>query len=223
MMSQYIYKGEIVLKIEIWSDYVCPFCYIGKRNLEQALKQSGMTDEVEIIFKSFELDPDAPKTYEGTIHELIANKYGMSVESATENNNRLVLSAMEAGLIFNFDDLKPTNTFDAHRLSYYAKENGKLSEFNEAVMRSYFTEGLNISDQETLSNLAAEVGLDKEEAKRILTSSDYSNEVRESESDARSKGIDGVPYFIFDGKETLYGAQPVNKFIDVMTSVKNNG
>lgn len=210
------------MKIEIWSDYVCPFCYIGKRNLENALKQLGMTEEAELVFRSFELDPDAPKRYDGTIHELIAKKYGLSVESAKENNDRVVLNAMEAGLIFNFDDLKPTNTFDAHRLSYYAKENGKISQFNEAVMRSYFTDSLDISDVETLSSLAAEVGLDKEEARRILISTDYSDEVRESERIAHSKGIDGVPFFIFDGKETLYGAHQVETFMNVITAVKNN-
>lgn len=210
------------MKIEIWSDYVCPFCYIGKRNLENALKQLGMTDEAELVFRSFELDPEAPKRYDGTIHELIAKKYGLSVESARENNDRVVLNAMEAGLMFNFDDLKPTNTFDAHRLSYYAKEKGRIVAFNEAVMRSYFTDSLDISDVETLSSLAAEVGLDKDEAKRILASADYANEVRESERVANSKGIDGVPFFIFDGKETLYGAHAVETFVNVITAVKNN-
>ena len=110
------------LKIEVWSDYVCPFCYIGKKNLDEALKQLGRKDDIEVIFKSFELDPNAPKQIDGTINELIAKKYGMSIEAATENNNKIVESARQIGLELDFDNLKPTNTFDAHRLSFYAKE-----------------------------------------------------------------------------------------------------
>ena len=210
------------LKIEVWSDYVCPFCYIGKRNLDEALKQLGRKDDIEVIFKSFELDPNAPKQIDGTINELIAKKYGMSIEAATENNNKIVESARQIGLELDFDNLKPTNAFDAHRLSFYAKEENKLSEYNEAVLRSYFTEGLNISDSQTLLNVADEVGLDKDKATKILTSTDYAKQVRESESEANSKGIDGVPYFVFDGKEMLFGAQSVEKIISTINSVEKS-
>ena len=210
------------LKIEVWSDYVCPFCYIGKRNLDEALKQLGRKEDSEVIFKSFELDPNAPKQIDGTINELIAKKYGMSIEAATENNNKIVESARQIGLELDFDNLKPTNTFDAHRLSFYAKEENKLSEYNEAVLRSYFTEGLNISDSQTLLNVADEVGLDKDKATKILTSTDYAKQVRESESEANSKGIDGVPYFVFDGKEMLFGAQSVEKIISTINSVEKS-
>mgnify|MGYP003608608968 CR=1 FL=1 len=210
------------MKIEVWSDYVCPFCYIGKRNLDEALKQLGRKDDIEVIFKSFELDPNAPKQIDGTINELIAKKYGMSIEAATENNNKIVESARQIGLELDFDNLKPTNTFDAHRLSFYAKEENKLSEYNEAVLRSYFTEGLNISDSQTLLNVADEVGLDKDKATKILTSTDYAKQVRESESEANSKGIDGVPYFVFDGKEMLFGAQSVEKIISTINSVEKS-
>ena len=210
------------LKIEVWSDYVCPFCYIGKRNLDEARKQLGRKDDIEVIFKSFELDPNAPKQIDGTINELIAKKYGMSIEAATENNNKIVESARQIGLELDFDNLKPTNTFDAHRLSFYAKEENKLSEYNEAVLRSYFTEGLNISDSQTLLNVADEVGLDKDKATKILTSTDYAKQVRESESEANSKGIDGVPYFVFDGKEMLFGAQSVEKIISTINSVEKS-
>ena len=210
------------LKIEVWSDYVCPFCYIGKRNLDEALKQLGRKDDIEVIFKSFELDPNAPKQIDGTINELIAKKYGMSIEAATENNNKIVESARQIGLELDFDNLKPTNTFDAHRLSFYAKEENKLSEYSEAVLRSYFTEGLNISDSQTLLNVADEVGLDKDKATKILTSTDYAKQVRESESEANSKGIDGVPYFVFDGKEMLFGAQSVEKIISTINSVEKS-
>lgn len=201
------------MKIEVWSDYVCPFCYIGKKNLDEALKQL-KRDDIEVEYKSFELDPNAPKETEGSINELIAKKYGMSIETATENNNKIVESARLIGLELDFDNLKPTNTFDAHRLSYYAKEENKISEYNEAVLRSYFTKGLNISDYEILSNIADEVGLDKDKALQILASADYSEKVRASEREANSKGIDGVPYFIFDEKKMLFGAQSVETIIN---------
>lgn len=156
------------LKIEVWSDYSCPFCYIGKSNLDEALKQLERNDDIEVIFKSFELDPKAPKKIDININELIAKKYGMSIEAATDNNNKIIESARQIGLELDFDNLKPTNTFDAHRLSFYAKEENKISEYNEAALRSYFTDGLNISDLQTLLNIADEIGLNKEKARQIL-------------------------------------------------------
>jgi len=134
------------VKIEIWSDYVCPFCYIGERKLALALEKTGMTDEAEIVFHSFELDPNAKKSYDESITQLMAQKYGMSMEQAAAANNNIINVAKEVGLEFNFGTVKPTNTFDAHRLSHYAKDKGKLKAYTEAVMKSYFTDALNISD-----------------------------------------------------------------------------
>jgi predicted DsbA family dithiol-disulfide isomerase len=201
------------MKIEIWSDYVCPFCYIGERKLEKAIEQTGMDKEVEIIFHSFELDPDAKKQYNESINQLIAKKYGIRIEQSIETNNNIIRAARQEGLEYKFDNLKPTNTFDAHRLSHYAKTEGKLKEYTEVVMRSYFTDSLNISDFDVLSSIAEEVGLNKEKALSVLSSSEFSTEVREDESNAFDRGINGVPYFLFDGKEVVSGAQPVEFFV----------
>ncbi|WP_461206663.1 DsbA family oxidoreductase [Clostridium sp. DL1XJH146] len=208
------------MKIEIWSDYVCPFCYIGERKLELALEQTGMKEEVELVFNSFELDPNAKKRYDENINELMAKKYGISIEQATQFNNKNIRAAKQIGLDYNYDDLKRTNTFDAHRLSHYAKAEGKSWEYTEAVMRSYFIESLNISDFDVLASIAVEVGLDREKALSVLESSEFVEEVRKDESNAYTRKIDGVPYFLFDGKEAAYGAQPVDSFVNIIESLK---
>ncbi len=125
------------MKIEIWSDYVCPFCYIGKRKLEIALEQYDFSDEVEIELKSFELDPNAQKSYDKNIHELIAKKYGMPVEQARSFNEQLIEEAKKIGLIYEFDKMIPTNTFDAHRLFQYVKSSGKGNAFSEEVLKAF--------------------------------------------------------------------------------------
>lgn len=208
------------MKIEIWSDYSCPFCYIGERKLALALEKTGMKEEVEIVFHSFELDPNAKKSYDESIYQLIAKKYGMSIEQAIAANNNIINAAKAVGLAFNFDKLQPTNTFDAHRLSHYAKDQGKFKAYTEAVMKSYFTDSLNISDFGVLTAIAGEVGLDRAEALRILESSAFTDEVRQDEDNAHSRQINGVPYFLFNGKESISGAQAVDTFVAVIEGLK---
>ncbi|WP_414732091.1 DsbA family oxidoreductase [Acetobacterium carbinolicum] len=208
------------MKIEIWSDYSCPFCYIGERKLALALEKTGMTEDVEIVFYSFELDPNAKKSYEESINQLLAKKYGMSIEQAIAANNNIINVAKEVDLEFNFDKLQPTNTFDAHRLSHYAKEKGKLMAYTEAVMKGYFTDSVNISDFDVLTTIAGEVGLDKTEALRILESSAFAKEVRQDQSNAHARQINGVPYFLFNGKEVINGAQSVDTFVAVIEELK---
>jgi len=208
------------MKIEIWSDYSCPFCYIGERKLALALEKTGITEDVEIVFYSFELDPNAKKSYEENINQLLAKKYGMSIEQAIAANNNIINVAKEVDLEFNFDKLQPTNTFDAHRLSHYAKEKGKLMAYTEAVMKGYFTDSVNISDFDVLTTIAGEVGLDKTEALRILESSAFAKEVRQDESNAHARQINGVPYFLFNGKEVINGAQSVDTFVAVIEELK---
>jgi predicted DsbA family dithiol-disulfide isomerase len=213
-------RGEIKMKIEVWSDFVCPFCYIGKRRLETALNNFEHKDEVELVFKSFELDPSAKKKYGENINELIAQKYGITVEKAKESNDQLVEQAKAVGLKYNFDDLIPTNSFDAHRLAHYAKSEGKMNELAERIFKGYFVDSLNISDDKVLAALAGEVGLDSEKALRILESDQYSAEVRNDEESASKFRVGGVPYFVFDNKYAVSGAQPTDLFLDVLNKVK---
>lgn len=208
------------MKIEVWSDFVCPFCYIGKRRLEMALNKFEHKGEVELVFRSFELDPTAKKKYDENIHELIAKKYGVTVEQAKASNDKLVMQAKAIGLDYNFDDLIPTNTFDAHRLAHYAKTEGRMNELSERILKAYFVDSLNISDHKVLASLAGEAGLDSDKALKILDSDQYEAEVREDEKNASGLGISGVPYFVFNDKYAVSGAQPPELFLQVLEKVK---
>jgi predicted DsbA family dithiol-disulfide isomerase len=208
------------MKIEIWSDFMCPFCYIGKRRLEIALDKFEHKDEVEVVFKSFELDPSSKKKFHGNIHEIIAHKYGISVEQAKASNNQIVAQAKAIGLDFNFDDLIPTNTFDAHRLSQYAKTEGKINELSERILKAYFIDSLNISDYKVLAGLAGEVGLDSDKALTVLESQQYGTEVRKDEESASKLKISSVPYFVFNNKYAVSGAQPSEVFLEVLEKVR---
>ncbi|PJW15324.1 disulfide bond formation protein DsbA [Geobacillus sp. Manikaran-105] len=200
------------MKIEVWSDFVCPFCYIGKRRLEQALEPFPHRENVEIVFRSFELDPNAPNETPLTIHEIIANKYGISLEEAKRANADIGRQAEAVGLTFRFETMKPTNTFDAHRLAQYAKEKGKLNDMVERLFYAYFTESKRISDRNVLLALAEAAGLERTEAEEVLASGRYTQEVRRDEEEAAALGIRGVPFFVFNGKYAISGAQPVDVF-----------
>ncbi|EEL67654.1 DsbA family oxidoreductase [Bacillus mycoides] len=208
------------MKIEVWSDFVCPFCYIGKRRLEMALEQFPHKKDVEVEFKSFELDQNAP-IYSGTsINEVLASKYGISVEEADHNNIQLGNHAASMGLSFNFEEMKPTNTFDAHRLAKFAKDQGKEKEITENLLFAYFTESRNLSDVETLANIAEASGLDREEALNVIHNKNaYANEVRIDESIAQQYKITGVPYFIVNQKYAISGAQPLETFVGALQQV----
>ncbi|QLY82216.1 DsbA family oxidoreductase [Clostridium intestinale] len=209
------------MKIEIWSDFVCPFCYIGKRRLEIALDEFEHKNEVELVFKSFELDPNAKKEYKESIHEIIANKYGIPLEQAKASNDQLILQAKAIGLDYNFDDLKPTNTFDAHRLVHFAKTYGKDKELTERLLKAYFVDSLNLSDPKVLSELACEVGVDGAKALVVLESDEYTSEVRMDEQIASNIGVTGVPFFVFNNKYAVSGAQPPELFLEVLENVKS--
>ncbi len=207
------------MKIEIWSDFVCPFCYIGKRRLEIALNQLPSDVTYEISFKSFELDPHAAKSYDLSINELIAKKYGISVERATASNQQIIAQAKALGLNYNFADMKPTNTFDAHRLVQLAKTYGKDQVLAERLFKAYFEESLLLSDFDVLVKLAEEVGIEKDVVLNMLHSHEYELDVRSDENAAHSLNITGVPYFIFDGKYAVSGAQPPEVFSEVIAKV----
>ncbi|GMB09799.1 putative DsbA family dithiol-disulfide isomerase [Thermolongibacillus altinsuensis] len=207
------------MKVEIWSDFVCPFCYIGKRRFEKALEQFEHKDKVEIVFRSFELDPHVERNPKKNVYEYLAEKYGMSLEQAKATTQQVGKQAEAVGLHYDFDNMKRTNTFDAHRLAHFANSEGKMEEMTERLMKAYFTEGLHIGDHEVLANLASEVGLDREKALDVLRNNGYADEVRRDEEIGRQLGITGVPFFLFNQKYAVFGAQSSDVFMDVLQKV----
>ncbi|MET3695865.1 protein disulfide-isomerase [Bacillus oleivorans] len=207
------------MKIEVWSDFACPFCYIGKRRLEEALEQFPERDQVEVEFRSFELDPNAPKNSDDSLHEMLAKKYGTSVEQAKAMNNNVSEMANTVGLTYNLDQAVPTNTFTAHRLAQYAKTQGKEKEMVERLFKAYFTEGKHLSDHNTLLQLAAEVGLKLEDVKAVLESDEFTNEVHSNEIEAQQLGVTGVPFFVINRKYGISGAQPLEVFTQTLEKV----
>ncbi len=205
------------MKIEVWSDYVCPFCYIGKRRLEHALERFPHQDQVEVVYKSFELDPNAHVHIEGDIHDLLAGKYGMSREQAIASNRSVGEAANGVGLHYDFDRMRYTNTFDAHRVAHFAAEKGLSQAVTERLMQAYFTEGAFLGDPEEIAKLAAEAGLDKDEVLGVLNSDAYAQNVRADEEQATQLGVRGVPFFVLDGKFAVSGAQPDEVFDQALT------
>lgn len=198
------------MQVEVFSDVVCPWCYIGKRHMEQALAQFPHADEVSVTYRSYQLDPSASKDFTGTTTEHLAEKYGVSLTQARAMNERVSGVAAEAGLEYRLDEAHPSNTFDAHRLLHFAAANGKQAELKERLLAAYFTEGKRIGDPEVLAAEAEAVGLDGAAARAVLAGSDYTDEVRADLSLARAFGITGVPFFVIDRTYGLSGAQPAD-------------
>ncbi|MFD1706486.1 DsbA family oxidoreductase [Siminovitchia sediminis] len=208
------------MKIEIWSDYACPFCYIGKRRLEEALKKFDHRDQVEVEYKAFELEPDAPRDTDKSMYEQLAGKYGMSVEEAKKMNDGVRQQAAEAGLTFNFDTMIPTNTFDAHRLAHFAKTKNKAKDVHEKLLHAYFTESRHLGDHETLADIAAEAGLDRDEVLAVLADENaFADEVRNDEQASQLMGVRGVPFFVLNRKYGVSGAQPTETFLAALQKV----
>lgn len=206
------------MKIKIWSDVVCPFCYIGKRHLEKALEQLPDLD-VEITWKSFELDPNAPVNSDLDIYDSLAKKYGRDRDWTKQMNANMVNMASQAGLQFNMDNVKPTNSFNAHQLIHLAKEEGKQDEMKEALLSAYFTEGKHVGDPEVLAEIAHKVGISKQKAHDVIVNHSYSNNVVEDVEEAHSLGVQGVPFFYINNKYGLSGAQPVQVFVEALSKI----
>ena len=196
------------MKVEIWSDVVCPWCYIGKRRFEKALDQFDHRGDIEVEFRSFELNPSAPTDQQGSLEEALARKYGLSLEQARAMNARVVEAAAGEGLEYRFDIAKRSNTFDAHRMIHLAAAEGMQSAMKERLMAAYFMEGRAIGDRDTLVELAAEVGIDAERARATLDSEEFADEVRADEREAGELGITGVPFFVINRRYAVSGAQP---------------
>ncbi|MDE2309941.1 MAG: DsbA family oxidoreductase [Betaproteobacteria bacterium] len=204
------------MQIEIWSDVICPWCYIGKRNFEKALAQFGQRENVNVIWRSFELDPNAPPQYPVSLEELLARKYGVSLQQAALMNARVTGIAHEAGLEYSLANACPGNTFDAHRLLHFAAARQLGDRAIERIMHAYFREGLAVSDRTALARLAPEFGIAESDALAMLESDDYSGAVRADEARATEFGITGVPFFVFDEKSGIYGAQPVEVYAEAL-------
>jgi predicted DsbA family dithiol-disulfide isomerase len=206
------------VNVEIWSDVVCPWCYIGKRRFEAALAQFPHRDAVNIVWRSFELDPTAPKQYSGTLNEMLAEKMRTTTERAAAMNDRVINLAAGEGLDYHLDRAHPGNTFAAHRLLHLAKERGLQDAAKERLMHGYFTEGMPVGDGEALVSALAEVGVDADEARAVLASDEYTNEVVADEQRAAAFGIHGVPFVAIDEKYGVSGAQPAEVFLQALNT-----
>ena len=207
------------MKIEIWADYACPFCYIGKTTLEQAIEKTGLKD-VEVVYKAFQLDPNAPKeASENTITHL-ASKYGVSKSEAERMVSNVVLHGKRVGLDMRFDLVQQTNTWDAHRLTKYAKSMNKETELNKKLYEAYFVKGSNLADRAQLIEISEKLGLDPKEVENQINSNEYDAEVKRDIEEAYRKGIHAVPYFLIDGKIAIKGAQPLERFIQILNEAQ---
>ncbi|MBX3272440.1 MAG: DsbA family oxidoreductase [Sandaracinaceae bacterium] len=201
------------LRVDVWSDVVCPFCFIGKRRLEAALAAFAHAARVDVVWRSFELDPSAPREpEEGSLAERLAAKYGTSVREAEARMAHVTDSARADGIEMRLDLARPTGTFDAHRLLHLARASGVGDAMNERLFCAYFTEGARLADHAVLVALAADVGLPPDEVTATLASEGYAREVRADEAEAAALGIRGVPCFVLGGRFAVSGAQPVETF-----------
>lgn len=205
------------LHIEMWTDFACPFCYIGKRRLEQAMQT--VNQPVEVIHRCFELDPTMERDVKETIYEMLARKYGMTVEQAKANTQNVVNMAKEVGLDYQMDTVILTNTFDAHRLTMFAKSHGLMNEMAERIYRAYFIESKHIGDQATLIDLAEEVGLERTAVEQMLSNDEMELEVRQDEQLAKRYGISSVPFFLINKKYAITGAQSIETFVQALEKI----
>ncbi len=210
------------MQVDIWSDVVCPWCYIGKRRFESALAEFEGRDDVRVVWHSFELDPSAPRRREQPTIEYLASKYGMPLAQAQQMEDNVTSVASAEGLTYDLANTKSGNSFDAHRLIHFAAANGKQDEMKERLLAAYFTEGKAISDAATLVELAEQVGLDRDEAVAVLGSDAFAAEVRGDEGTAQQLGISGVPFFVFEQKYGVSGAQSSEVFARVLAQVADD-
>jgi predicted DsbA family dithiol-disulfide isomerase len=204
------------MEVEIWSDVMCPFCYIGKRRFEKALQSFEYNHEVEITWRSFQLNPDMETDPDANINEHLAEAKGWSLDQAQQMNQRVTDMAADEGLEYHMDRAVVANSFDAHRLVQFAKDRGKADEMEEALFKAYFTEGKNIADHQTLITLAEGIGIDPTETRSILQSEKYTNAVKHDIQLAQNINITGVPFFLFDRKFAVSGARETEVFLKAL-------
>lgn len=196
------------MRVEIWSDVVCPWCAIGKAHLNAALAEFEHADEVEVVWRSFELDPGAPPVRDGDYATLLGRKYGTGPAGGQAMIQRVTRAAADAGVTFHLEQARPGNSFDAHRLVHLAADRGLQTQVKERFFRGYHSEGQAVGDHEVLETLAVDAGLDQAEVREVLDSDAYADAVRADEAEGARLGVSGVPMFLVDGRFAIPGAQP---------------
>ncbi|WOV87132.1 DsbA family oxidoreductase [Sporosarcina oncorhynchi] len=207
------------MKIEIWSDYVCPFCYIGKRRLEEALASTNLTDKAEVAFKAFQLDPNTPVDTEALMLDGLAQKYNVSLGEAEKMMANVSEQAKTVGLTYNVDEMKAANTFNAHRLAKLAEKEGKGAAVSERLLQGSFINGEALGKEETLLTIAEEAGMSKDRVKNMFSSDEFADEVRSDIAEAGQIGVQGVPFFVINRKYAISGAQPAEAFAEALLKV----
>lgn len=204
------------MRVEVWSDVVCPWCYIGKRRFEQALSRFEYADQVEVVWRSFQLEPSFPEGVQQPVHEYLAEKFGTTPDAARGMTDQVKALAAQEGLAFDAARAWMVNTFDAHRIAHLAKGHGLLGQMHERLMRAHHIEGQLVNDPPTLVRLAGEVGLPADEIRQVLSGDDYAADVRADARRAAELGGTGVPFFVLDGTYGISGAQPVDTFLSAL-------
>jgi predicted DsbA family dithiol-disulfide isomerase len=204
------------MKVEIWSDVACPWCYVGKRRFDAALVRFEHAASVDVRWRSFELDPSAPPAREESYVERLATKYRVSRSQAEEMIDTMLEAGASAGVVLRFDRAKAGNTFDAHRLLHWAAEHGAQQDLKERMLRATFTKGEVIADVDVLVALAEAAGLDGDEARAVAESDRYADDVRADERRAAALGITSVPFFVFAGSLGVAGAQSPEVLLEVL-------
>lgn len=210
------------MEIEIWSDVVCPFCYIGKRRFEEALAQYNGSETVRITWKSYLLNPTLKTDPSVSLNQYLADVKGWQLDYAEQLNKQVTEMAEGVGLTYNLNNAVVANSFKAHRLIHLAATNYLADAAEEALFKAYFTDCKNIDDNETLLQLAEGIGLDGIAVNRVLKSNDFTSEVEHDVYEAQQLGIRGVPFFLFDGKYAVSGAQPVEVFLQAFEKAAEN-
>ncbi|TLK54692.1 DsbA family oxidoreductase [Glutamicibacter sp. V16R2B1] len=212
--------SEQRLRVDIWSDIACPWCFIGKRRFESALQQLDFADQVDVHWHAFQLDPSLPEHYAGTELQYLSEVKGMPAEQVQGMLEHVTAQAAGEGLSYDFEKLRPANSFNALRLLQFAKQQGQGSAMKEALLSAHFERGLDTGDRETLADLAAAVGLDRSQALDVLETDAHADEVRADIDQARQLGISGVPFFVLEGKYGISGAQPAENFVQALRQVR---
>jgi predicted DsbA family dithiol-disulfide isomerase len=207
------------IKVDVWSDVQCPWCYIGKRKFEAGALEFG--GEVEVEYHSFELSPDTPVDFEGSTADYLSQRKGMPLEQVNGMLENVSNIAKNVGLDYDFDAVKQTNTIKAHELLHYAKAQGKQLEMKERLLKAYFEEGHHVGRIEDLADLAAEIGLNRADVIRSLTEEEHLSAVKADQAQAIEYGIQGVPFFVIDGKYGVSGAQEAATFTQVLQQVRD--